>query len=295
MQYLTIYRQFFTNADCYKQPHIQTPIGIQVHSTGSNNPNLKRYVQPDDGRLGYNRNKNSHNRPGVTVCANAYIGKLADGSSAIYQTLPWNYRCWLSGSGKNGNANRLGYIGYEICEDGLNNQEYFNSVVMNLSTKLDAYLCKTYNIPIDMIRDHSELARLGLASNHADISHWLKKFNITMSDYREKVSSLLKEGVQVTYVNGEPDHPVPKEGKVVIYSKSSAAVNLRQSPSINAKTITLIPNCSVGTIIENYDDSWTKIQYNDQIGYVMNDFLYDEKTELLRRLTSVSEILKGVL
>lgn len=121
MNELKIYQQFLTNSDCFKKGIIQTPTGIQVHSTGSANPYLKRYVQPDDGYLGKNIYGNSHNRSGTDVCANAYIGKLQNGTVAIYQTLPWDYRCWLSGSGKAGNANKKGYIGFEICEDTLNN------------------------------------------------------------------------------------------------------------------------------------------------------------------------------
>ena len=116
MRQLIIYRRFFTNADCDTRGTKQISVGVQVHSTGANNPYLKRYVQPDDGRLGKNASGNSHNRKGLNVCASAYIGKLADGTVAIYQTLPWNYRCWLSGSGTNGNANKLGYVGFEICE-----------------------------------------------------------------------------------------------------------------------------------------------------------------------------------
>ena len=117
MRELTIYRLLFTDSDCFKKGTVQTPRGVQVHSTGANNPWLRRYVGPDDRRLGENPNGNTHNRPGGTVCANAYIGRLADGTVAVYQTLPWDYRCWLSGSGSNGNANKLGYIGFEICED----------------------------------------------------------------------------------------------------------------------------------------------------------------------------------
>ena len=33
-----------------------------VHSTGANNPYLRRYVQPDDGELGKNRYDNDWNR-----------------------------------------------------------------------------------------------------------------------------------------------------------------------------------------------------------------------------------------
>lgn len=207
MNNLVIYQQFFTNADCYKRAVVQNPNGIQVHSTGANNPRLKRYVQPDDGLLGYNSAKNSHNRPNITVCANAYIGKLNNGDVAIYQTLPWDYRCWLSGSGNNGNANRKGYIGFEVCEDGLNNEEYFSKAVMEQSTLLVAYLCNKFNISINNVRSHHELHLLGLASNHKDIDHWLKKFDLTMADYRNEIMKKMKEGVRVSY-NNKKDLPV---------------------------------------------------------------------------------------
>ena len=35
-----------TNSTCYKQTRTMTPLGILWHSTGANNPTLKRYVQP---------------------------------------------------------------------------------------------------------------------------------------------------------------------------------------------------------------------------------------------------------
>lgn len=38
-----------TNNACYKAGKTITPKGIMVHSTGANNPWLKRYVGPDDG------------------------------------------------------------------------------------------------------------------------------------------------------------------------------------------------------------------------------------------------------
>ena len=38
--------------------HRSSPCGVMVHSTGANNPYLRRYVQPDDGELGKNRYDN---------------------------------------------------------------------------------------------------------------------------------------------------------------------------------------------------------------------------------------------
>lgn len=73
-----------------------------VHSTGANNPNLKRYVGPNDGLLGENQYGNHWNQDkpdGQEVCPHAFISKLADGSIATYQVLPWDYRGQHCGSG----------------------------------------------------------------------------------------------------------------------------------------------------------------------------------------------------
>ena len=81
----------FTGVDWFKFN------GVMVHSTGANNPNLKRYVGPDDGLLGVNQYGNHWNTAtpgGSQVCVHAFIGKLKDGSIATYQTLPWNMQGW---------------------------------------------------------------------------------------------------------------------------------------------------------------------------------------------------------
>lgn len=228
MRELTIYRLYFTESDCYRRGIRQQPRGVQVHSTGANNPYLRRYVGPDDGRLGINPNGNTHNRPGGNVCASAYIGKLQDGTVAVYQTLPWDYRCWLSGSGSNGNANKLGYIGFEICEDNTEDERYFDQAVRGASVLLTAYLCQmmgvdpwtvvteTPNSPAYAVMDHAELHRLGLASNHGDIGLWLRKYGYTFDDYRQWVFDAQKDGVTVTYIDameGKPmDHPTLRWG-----------------------------------------------------------------------------------
>jgi N-acetylmuramoyl-L-alanine amidase len=198
---LTIYRRYFTKSDCYKSGTKQKSTGVQVHSTGANNPYLHRYVGPDDGRLGPNKYNNMHNKPGSDVCASAYIGKLQDGTVAIYQALPWNIRCWLSGNGANGNANRMGYIGFEICEDGLTDESYFRAAVMGAAVNLTAHLCLLHGITTDTVRDHRELHDMGLASNHGDILHWLRKYGLTMNDFRAEVEKAMDEGVEAEYID----------------------------------------------------------------------------------------------
>lgn len=221
MNELTIYRQYFTNSDCYKTAPSRKAEGVQVHCTVSGNPYLKRYVQPDDGRLGKNKYGNSHNRPGVTVCANAYIGKLEDGTVAVYQTLPWDKRTWLSGNGSKDNANKLGYIGFETC-CVLNDEAYFKDAVMDKAVKLVAYWCVLFGFkpfeegPCSLrVMDHSELHRAGYASNHADITNWLKVYGYTMNDFRNAVEKVLKEGIKVEIVDVTPKatgHSILRKG-----------------------------------------------------------------------------------
>lgn len=43
------------NNECYRVGTIFEPKGIMLHSTGVNNPWLKRYIGPDDGMIGINK------------------------------------------------------------------------------------------------------------------------------------------------------------------------------------------------------------------------------------------------
>ena len=85
-----------TENDCYQTKRTITPKGVMVHSTGANNPNLRRYVQPVAStpggtellaQLGKNTNGNDWNRPGINACVHGFVGKLADGSVAAVPVL----------------------------------------------------------------------------------------------------------------------------------------------------------------------------------------------------------------
>jgi len=187
------------NNACYKADRTIKPKGIMVHSTGANNPYLKRYVGPDDGLLGKNQAGNHWNQDkpdGRLVCVHGFIGKLADGSIATYQTLPWDHRGWHAG----GTANDT-HIGFEICEDGLTDASYFNAVYKE-AVELCIYLCKQYGLAEKNIICHSEGHKLGIASNHGDIMHWLPKYGKSMDTFRASVKSGLAPGAKV-----EPNAP----------------------------------------------------------------------------------------
>lgn len=181
---MNLHSCILTGNDCYKANRWIKPAGVMVHSTGANNPNLRRYVQPDDGLLGTNPNGNDWNRSGVGACVHAFIGKLADGTVATYQTLPWNMRGWHCGDEGNNT-----HISFEICEDGLEDEDYFRAVYRE-AVELTAYLCKKYGL--DPLADgvvicHQEGYRRGIASNHGDVLHWFPRHGKSMDDFRRDV------------------------------------------------------------------------------------------------------------
>lgn len=187
---MNLQKQILTNNACFKAGRTITPKGIMVHSTGANNPWLKRYVAPDDGLLGKNQYGNHWNQDkpdGRQVCVHAFIGKLADGSIATYQTLPWNHRGWHAGGAANDT-----HIGFEICEDNLSDATYFRKVFSE-AVELCVYLCKLYNLTENDIICHSEGYKLGIASNHADVMHWFPRHGESMDTFRAAVKAGLAE------------------------------------------------------------------------------------------------------
>ena len=190
-----------TKNDCYKaNANLQDsryaifrergPLGVMVHSTGANNPNLRRYVQPDDGILGYNANGNSWNRSGVEACVHAFIGLDKNGKVATYQTLPWNYRGWHCGRDANNT-----HVAFEICEDDLMDRTYFEAVYKE-AVDLTAHICELFDLdPMDdgVVISHAEGAKLGIASNHSDVGHWWSRYGVTMDDFRRDVYDAMEE------------------------------------------------------------------------------------------------------
>ena len=238
---MNLHELFLTRNACYMAGTPMVPRGIMIHSTGADNPNLRRYVQPDDGLLGvhpYNNHWNNYHPGGADigphtfvndgtgycavcggrqVCAHAMIGKLADGDIATYQLLPWEWQGWHSGSGNRGQANALGYIGFEICEDSLKDPEYFLRTY-NEAVGFCAYLCDMFGLDPEgttpegypVIIDHVTGCELGIASPHGDVGHWWPKFGKRLEDFRKDVA----EKMSGTYWDTIDD--VPEWGRPTI-------------------------------------------------------------------------------
>lgn len=179
---------------CYISARKMSPKGIVVHSTGANNPNLKRYVDAPD-KVGKNLFKNHWNmaKPGGRkVCVHAFIGYDINKQIKVAEILPLDICAWGVGSGKKGSYNYdPAHIQFEICEDNLKDKEYYKKAFA-VAAEYCAELCKTYGFGVDKIVGHNEAYKKGYASNHADPEHWMKKFGESMNDFRNRVSLLLK-------------------------------------------------------------------------------------------------------
>lgn len=220
------------------------PTRIVVHSTGAPNPWLSRCVQPSQyqktgmgGRtrdemiklLGKNKYNNDWNRAGITKCVHAFIGKLADGSVAIVQTLPYNLKCWGVGRGNKGTFNDNA-VQFEIMEDDLKSKSYFDKVYKS-AVEFCANICEKYNIPVKNIVSHKEAYEMGYGSNHADPHYWLSKFGLTMNDFRRDVQKKLN------------DSSTPFKVRV-----TTDALNIRSGPGTTYKINGCITDRGVYTI-----------------------------------------------
>ena len=220
-----------TQSTCYKGTNKMTVKGVLWHSTGANNPNLKRYVQPSDTKpsedtysksewlkkLGTNSYKNDWNHISVQAGLNCWIGKLADGTVATVQTMPWDYKPWGCGSGSKGSCNN-GWIQFEICEDGLTDKAYFEKVYKE-ACEITAYLCDMYDIDpegtvrvngvdVPTILCHADSYKLGFGSNHGDVNHWFPKHGKSMATVRADVAKLM--GTQ-TSKDDDSSNPAPQK------------------------------------------------------------------------------------
>lgn len=304
-----------TENECYKVNRQIQVKGVMVHSTGANNPNLKRYVQPVDytpdkdellrllGKNSYGNHWNQLRPGGTQVCVHGFIGKLADGSIATVQTLPWNWLGWHAGTGTVRGGNTT-HISFEICEDGLTDSTYFNKVYKE-AVELVAMLCDEYDLnPLEdgVVICHSEGYKRGIASNHADVMHWFPKFGRTMDTFRVDVANTLaklhadkkdneeeKEKEDNTVIEEKPVDKTKIKVDVALYKnleyRRRYIVNNESGidfcSGANKTVIEKIKNgatvCCYGYYNKAGNDIWLYVTYNGMAGYVNKAHLVEGK------------------
>lgn len=285
-----------TTSRCYKNTRKMEVKGVLWHSTGTNNPYLKRYVQPSDNAsdraemlklLGKNQYNNDWNHTERSAGMNCFIGKLADGTVTTVQTMPWDYRPWGCGSGKMGSCND-GWIQFEICEGNLTDKSYFNKVYKE-ACEITAYLCKMYNldpkgytimngVKVPVILCHADSYKYGMGGNHADVLHWFRKHGKTMNDVRNDVADLMKKSGCVTSGVSNTDKTEGSATSTIFtpyrVKVTANILNIRKGAGTNYGISGTIRDKGVYTIVEEADGKgatkWLKLQ--SDIGWIASDY-----------------------
>ena len=192
---VTLYRQFLTRNDCYAAGRTITP-------QGGDGP-LHRGQQPQCEPV---RPRGRRDRPqprrqplgpagGWPSASTPSWGRLPTGAWPPSRPCPGSGGGGHAGSGTSGHSANDTHISFEICEDDLDDQDYF-AAVYQAAVELTALLCRQYGL--DPLADgvvicHQEGYRRGIASNHADVLHWFPKFGRSMDDFRADVAALIRE------------------------------------------------------------------------------------------------------
>lgn len=226
------------------------PEGIIVHSTGANNPNLKRYVDAPS-IVGKNIFGNHWNRSNLSVCVHAFIGYDINKKIAIAKILPFTICAWGCGKSSKGSYNyNPAYLQFEICEDNLKNADYFNAA-FGAAIKFCAEMCKTYDIPVSKVISHKEAHAQGYASNHGDCDHWLKKHGKTMDWFRKQVEN---------EINGKTEEVF----KPYVVQVTASTLNIRKGAGTNYSIVGYIKDRGAYTIVAEAEDAngnkWGKLK-----------------------------------
>jgi len=249
-----------THNPCYKTYQKMTPKGIVVHSTGANNPYIKRYVAPDDGVIGKNDYGNDWNRSSTEVCVHGFIGKDKNNKVKFYQTLPFDICCWGVGGGWKGSYNyNPAYIQFEMCEDGLNDKAYCKACY-DKAVEVCAYLCKKYGISVSNIVSHHEAYLKGYGSNHGDPHNWWDRFGYTMDGFRKAVKAKMKTTTKVK-----------TKRKCNLYNKDYKDPVGKTSGSIS------VPKGTELVWVSDDKYGWSKVKFHNVTYWIINSNLNKSK------------------
>jgi len=252
-----IIESILTNNPCYKKGKKITVKGLMLHSVGCPQPSAQVFVK--------NWNKSSYDR----ACVHGFIDA---NTGDVYQTLPWNYRGWHCGSGKNGSGNNT-HIGVEMCEPGC--IKYTGGSTFTCSdmakakaavkrtydsaVELFAMLCKQYKL--DPLKDgvivsHKEGHARGIATNHGDPEHlWTQlKTGYTMDGFRRAV----KAAMEGTAAPAEPA-AATANGAAYRVRVTASTLNIRTKPGTNYGIAGCIKDRGVYTIVEE-SNGWGKLK-----------------------------------
>lgn len=116
---------------------------------------------------------------------------------------------------------------------------------------------------------------MGIASNHGDITKWLKMYGLKMDDYRAEVLAALNEGMRVTYVDCDtnPAPETPSEPETALYTATVTStgtyLNLRRSKSKSSDSLKKLYRGAAVEVLDDADPFWWKVRSENVTGYAM--------------------------
>ena len=231
---MEILQAYFTKHPCYnaKRKAI-SPVGVFVHSTGSVNRELRRFVDSAE-RLGKNQYNNHWDKATATKSVHAFIGYDKDKQVIVAETLPHDIACWGAGGGSKGsyNYNPHAYLQFEICQGSNDDADYYWKAI-KVAEEYCAYLCRLYGWTVDNITSHAEAHKAGYASNHGDPQSWMKHFDDNMDKFRARVQALLNGAETPVVAPAEK----PKQDNTSKAETAQKAENKPESVVYDMKTL----------------------------------------------------------
>lgn len=232
-----------TQNDCYRAARVRDKTHVIVHSTGTKGP-------------AYVPRWQTWNRPGFTKCAHAFVDW-----NGIYQNLPWNYQGWLNGVRAGNDCS----IAFEICEPTAKNDTPEMAADLYAKTLyLCTLLCKEFEIPPEHVICHAEAHQLGLANNHADVTHWWGKAGTAWAAY---TMERLRRDVHAAL--GLPQEAFPYDAQVVT---KSSPLNLWDSPA-KRKSLAKVPRLATVQVLENLGTGWFRAAWQGVTGAADGQYL----------------------
>lgn len=246
--------KYTTKNRCYTNASIIHPKYIVVHSTGcaigTCDEMYKRW-----------------NKASASTCAHGCVD-----AEKSYQVLPLNYHGWHVGAKGNSTT-----VGFEITEpknikyksgaaidtlvyspnDRDNISDFYKRY--NNAVELCVNWCRELNIDVDHVKSHSEMFKLGKATNHADVEHWFSLFGVSMDDFRADVKEMLSKEdfyneVKTTpekiltvkdvqnYVGASPDGIFGNKTKKAIIKKVQNEIGVSSDGIFGVNTRKAFPN-----------------------------------------------------
>ena len=232
--------RFLVNNRCYIKGEKIEPSGLMLHSVGCPQPRASAFMD-------------SWDNAGASVCVHGFI----DGNTGdVYQTLPWGYRGWHCGSGRNGSGNDT-HIGVEMCEPAcirytggarftctdISTARAVAERTYEAAVGLFAMLCKRYSLnPLadGVVISHREGHSRGIASNHGDPEHLWTQLGMgyTMDSFRKAVKAAM--GGASSGGSGM-DGYTKIMGNAVATAEQMKAHITAKNPNVSKSVIDMIP------------------------------------------------------